>query len=147
MQVPLKKMKITQDNLCRICKNKPETLKHLFVECQTSSLIWLNLQKWIKNKTNHEIDFTPQTIILGYLMKNNLQIPINTIILVSKSYIFWCTIKNKNPNIFELQKRIKQTYIAELSLANLNFGLSQFTKTWHQISPIFQNIQIKLFYL
>ena len=133
-------MKITDDNLCNICSNSPEQLMHLFLHCPEISQLWLNLQILIKNKTHHQIVFTPQMIILGYQIKNNIHIPINTIILATKSYIFWCSRKKKKPNIFELQKRIKHTYMTELTISQLNFKHENFLRIWHQISPIFENI-------
>ena len=34
-------------NKCNACKNAPETLQHLFYECNIVTIIWKALQEWI----------------------------------------------------------------------------------------------------
>ena len=71
---------------------------------------------------------------MGYKINNNIQTAINTLILKTKSYIFWCSRKNKKPNIFELQIRAKQLYTAQQTLSYLNNKNDLFSKNWHQMS-------------
>ena len=85
---------------------------------------------WIKTKINSTITFEPSTIILGYLNNDNRSIPLNTIILITKSYIFWCSRKKNKPNIFSLQKRIQETYNNQNMVARLNNKYDQFQKSW-----------------
>ena len=132
----LHKMKITDNDICDTCNNNSQTLIHLFTECDSIKQLWIDLQQWIKNKTNINVEFTPIIIILGYMNDDNFKIPLNTIILVTKSYIFWCSKNKKVPTIFLLQNRIIEVYNTQYMLARLNNKDSQLTKQWKHFIPI-----------
>ncbi len=136
----LHKMHITPTPNCNLCELQPETLIHLFCKCTKITHLWKNLTDWIRNRTNHNIAFTSNTIILGYLLNDNIKIPINTIILVTKSYIFWCSRNKKKPNIQDLQLRIKELYNTHKTVAMLNSKQDRFDKNWNIFSQIFDNI-------
>ena len=89
-------MNIVDNDNCNICCQYSETLHHLFITCNPIKQLWRDLEKWIKTKINSTITFEPSTIILGYLNNDNRSIPLNTIILITKSYIFWCSRKKTN---------------------------------------------------
>ena len=61
------KIKISNTPLCRICNLETETLFHLFCKCQAVTNLWQDLNVWIQNKINQNIDLDSKTIILGYL--------------------------------------------------------------------------------
>ena len=81
---------------------------HLFWECPKSVEIWKNVSMWINNKLKININTTlnKETIILGYLLNNEFYYPFNTILITTKSYIFWCCRHSVPLNIFNLQSRI-----------------------------------------
>ena len=133
----LHKMKIKDDAICRLCNNQDETLIHVFTQCLKISPLWDNLSIWIRNKLNILINFTETDIILGYLHNNNFAFPLNTIILVTKSYIFWCCRNQVNPNSLELQKRICQCYIEQKQINDLKFTNEKFSKTWNVWKELF----------
>ena len=50
-KVLLHKMRKSENNLCRVCNNVPETLIHIFTECPSSTEIWVLLRNWIQKET------------------------------------------------------------------------------------------------
>ena len=89
----------------RICKCEPETFMHLFVNCSYVVNLCKSLELWIPSCTNKRIIHTQNTIILDCLYNNNYH-PINTIIAVTKSYIFTSAVHECIPNINVLKNRL-----------------------------------------
>ena len=89
-----------------------------------------NVTNWISANLNITIYLDKATMILGYLHKNNYQVPLNTILLTTKSFIFQCSRKNNEPDINTLIERINKTYIEQQKIAILNQSLNQFNKVW-----------------
>ena len=44
------------DNLCFYCGKNPETLKHLFIDCQKVNEFWRALRIWLQRHANLTID-------------------------------------------------------------------------------------------
>ena len=126
------KMKIKTTNKCRICQDNEETLCHIFTNCQQVIALWEDLSTWITHRVKVNIIFTPITIILGYMNTDNNQIPINSIILSAKSYIFWCVTNSKPPNITQLQNRIKTMILQQKGIYQKNIQQEKYIKSWHK---------------
>ena len=126
----LHKMSITDNKFCSFCKEHEETLMHLFYDCNYVLTLWNTLYDWIFNITDIRIIPDKKEIILGYLQIYPNPIPINTINLITKSYIFYCSKNNINLNIFHLQSRIKTTIETMEFLANKNNQLEKFNRIW-----------------
>ena len=137
----LKKMKIVDSDTCTFCKTSPQTIIHLFCDCPIIKTLWTDLSGWISSRSTFNVDFSPVVIVLGYLNKNNIQQVINIIILLTKSYIFWCFQQLKSPNILDLQKRIKDTYNTEKTLAVLHDKSDTFESHWLPFADLFLNIE------
>ena len=134
------KMSISETDRCNLCDSMSQTIIHIFAECVVSQTLWNNISAWILNKTNYNIIFDTKTIILGYLINNNISTSINTIILVTKSYIFWCSRRDIKPCIYQLQIRIKDTYETQKAIACLNNKEELFDQKWKYTLNILDNI-------
>ena len=73
-------------------------------------LLWETLFNWILNKTNIRITCNIIPLLLGYLEPYPNPIPVNTINMITKSYIVYCSRNNLKLNIYNLQTRIKSAY-------------------------------------
>ena len=86
-------LKITPQNVnknngkCLLCDNSPETLIHLFCLCPQVTILWKDIENWIHFRTNIKVKLSVPEILFGYL-KSDYFIPLNTIILETKNYIF-----------------------------------------------------------
>ena len=76
---------------------------HLFVHCSHVVHLWKSLEAWIYSSTRKRLIFSQENIILGYLYNDNNYYPINTIIAVTKSYIFSSAVHEAIPNISALK--------------------------------------------
>ena len=120
----LHKLKFTDSPVCNLCKQNPQTLTHIFFDCTNTTELLHNLKNLIKNKININIQLTKTDLILGYRMNYNYNIPLNSILRVSKSYIFWCSRHDKYLNIKQLQNWI------EKNISKLYQTHESFTKNW-----------------
>ena len=69
-------------------------------------------------------------IILGYLANSNFKDALNTILLLTKSYIFWSSRHElKSPNIDQMQSWIKSTYSQQEIISKINQKHEQFEKS------------------
>ena len=59
------------NNLCEYCQLLPETILHLFVECEKVKIFWNNLKIWLKNNANIDIILENKNILFAY-QDNNL---------------------------------------------------------------------------
>ena len=127
----LHKLKILNSPNCIYCKLHQETLLHLLYECEEVRSLWVWLSKWINEKLKIAITFNVKMIILGYMERDTNYIPLNSIILIAKSYIFWSS-RNKLPlDINQLQKRIKSVYSEQLFIYTKRGNEDKFLSSWN----------------
>ena len=104
------KMKISDSDYCRICNSNVETLIHLFVSCGPVKKLWHDLILCLCNSTSIQLNLRTKDIILGYLLKTAYFLPVNVIVLITKSYIFSCAISKSPLNLSHLKKKLKSLY-------------------------------------
>ena len=121
----LHKMSIETDNKCHFCNVSSETLIHLFYSCPKVKLLWQQVENWVKLKTSVPLKLTLPEILLGY-MKPEHFIPVNTIILCTKKYIFSSSRSGQILSISELKIKIKTVYEEQYFLAKLDLTKDYF---------------------
>ena len=95
---------------CNFCDEQPETIVHLFVECKIFKQFWFVLKAKIELVLQTNFNVNPSCIILGTLATNNLSIPLNTIYLTAKMYIFKTSRKNENLLLEGFYNYLKSVY-------------------------------------
>ena len=128
--------KIINDNQCSLCGDQPETIKHLFAECEKTVELWTALTQWIKNSINFNIELTNQLKIPGYIVCDRNFWVTNFILLVTRNYIFQCSKKGHQLNIVYLRKEIKTRYLEEENLSKINTTNENFNKNWENWKPV-----------
>ena len=123
-------MKISDNKLCGLCNNHKETIKHLFLDCTKSKLLWEAIRNWILESTGIIFSRTKIEILLGYTLKESLNLPINTILLATKYYIFQCSYQGVDLNILTLKHKLKYIYNEQLALARTQFKEPDFSRKW-----------------
>jgi len=132
----LYKMKINENNTCRLCKRDEESILHLFVECAKTSKLWHEIKYWVNATVNVQLNLTPIYILLGHINSDSMQIPINAILMTVKYYIFRCAVQNKELDIFVCQKQLKTMYREQKSLSLKMNQLPNFRKKWLKWEPM-----------
>ena len=84
----LYKLKISNNNLCVFCQCSPETIVHLFCECDEVNDLWSNIKQWIFMKTRITVNFSKSIKLLGFHEMDHNYWPLNLVILSTKKYIF-----------------------------------------------------------
>ena len=136
-QETLNKMGIAESPNCLICKNEVETIVHLFYHCPESRNLWHNLENKILYKTHFQVEFNCEDVILGYKHYNANSYAINTIIMITKSYIFSNSRKGYRTNLEDLLTKIVKVYEEQKLLALLEFTTNKFEKSWYQMKSLF----------
>ena len=102
-------MKISETNLCPLCHNEVETIKHAFLECISVTSFWLQIEKWFKIKTKKIVKLSTIDKIFGMQSSDNL---LDKIILNAKIIIFSNRKNGKNHTISDLKRKMfKQLHI------------------------------------
>lgn len=128
------KMGIRNDNLCSFCGIEPETLCHLFWDCQISNRFWANLKAMITVKCpNINIEWSKPDIMLG---KRELQIALNTIILLGKYHIYQNKMKHTLPHMPSFRNQLTLLIKAEKFNAKQTFKLDNYEKIWGPFSAL-----------
>ena len=104
----LYKLKLTDNNLCVFCHCSPETIIHLFCECNKVQDLWSNIKQWIFMKTGITINFSKSIKLLGFHEMDHKYWPLNLVILLTKKYIFSCARKELRLNIFNIKMGVME---------------------------------------
>ena len=87
------------------------------------------MENQIFNKAGFNVKFTPEDILLGYKYNNPNPIAINTIILITKNYLFTNSGKAIEINIADLMSRIKTVSEEQVLVAYLDSDGGKYEKT------------------
>ena len=109
-KVLLHKIKKSENNHRRLCKNVPETLIHIFIECPYSTEIWILLKNWIQNEAGSILNIDKKTLLLELKDRGSIPFSLNAIILITKKYLFQCLKDGRKPSFKALQLNIKRVY-------------------------------------
>ena len=126
----LNKVKIQDYNTCHLCSASPETVNHLFAECDKALELWANVKQWVTNRTSIYLELNDTTKILGYITYDEKFWAANFILMVTRFYIYWCSKKKLDLNIFYLLRKIKSLYNEHRFLSELNGFQDIFDKRW-----------------
>ena len=124
----LEKMNLKEDNTCSYCRRNPETLKHLFYECEVVKEFWTKLETLIKTKCpNLLISFTIKDIIFGNNYFNEIT---NTVLILARYFIF----KNRETNLIldvdVFKKYIMNRFKIDEYNAIKNMNIEKNMKLW-----------------
>ena len=80
----------------------------------------------------------PLDILLGYLMTDSNFLPINTLIMATKYYIFTCAVKEKTPSFNVLRLKLVNCYQEQLLLSCEKNKEKQFQRNWIVFKKMFE---------
>ena len=123
------KWDVSCSDKCSFCKNQVETINHLMWECQIIKNLWNALSRWLKYITKVIVKFDNELIICNNAQGTNKQ-ALNTIILCTKFYIYYCKCDNKLPTVMGSVTAISEYRKLELITAKRTNNLNKFNKKW-----------------
>ena len=101
----LNKCKLCESELCSFCGETRETVLHIFCECNVVKNIWLLISNRFQERCGLTVSLSICDIILGI---NDIgKLFLNTIMLLTKYYIFSCKYKKVYPSFSEIISVLK----------------------------------------
>ena len=126
----LSKWGTVPSDMCNLCQMGIQTNQHLFFECPYSKKIWSFIERKL------QVQWTR-----GEIICNNVASPAghiyNLVALITKQYIFRKKCLDVRPNINELIKEIRFTYIIELYMAKVECKVKKCEGKWNSIAHAF----------
>ena len=126
------KLKYTNNNICVFCKEHPETIMHLFVECHVVKNFWGEVKRNVSLHLGLELTLTAQDIILGVF--STAATTTNIIYLTVKVYIFQTARSNGVLMLHSFCKFIRKIFIEQEFASKLEFSYDKFSKVWGKIN-------------
>ena len=137
----LNKIGIKDHNKCSFCKTHPETLRHLFWDCDIVTTFWHDLQNWLMGECAHivNLNLTIKDVILGVQNKQRADEILNFILLRAKSFIYSTKCSNSSPQIHAFKKYLLSHYNTEKYSAFSNCLWDKFNKRWMLYKVLFNH--------
>ena len=118
-----------QDQFCTFCKKVPENYVHLFFSCEIIRKIWSALSKWLRYFCYIDLEIDESQLLLN-LYKDSFKNMTNTIILITKQYIYRCKCYKSKPIFQELIAEITHYKKIEKYIAVKKNKVNNFKKKW-----------------
>ena len=99
----LQKVGLSDRSLCLRCNNVSESILHSFCHCDQVKRFGETTEKYLVEKINFKIKFIDFIIIYGYPLHDQNNIPINTLIIVTRKHIFESSRSGSTLNISALK--------------------------------------------
>ena len=106
-------------------------------------LFWEAIEKYVVEKINFKIKFTDFIIMCDYPLHDQNNIPINTLIIVTKKYIFETSKSGSRLNISALKYKLCQIYTDECLLSKIGKWKKNLSKPGFDGFQYFQNKHFK----
>ena len=132
----LYKIKKQENSLCSICKHFPETILHLFTECDKVKQFWSSLELVVKMKLNLCLKTDPPSIIFGNINPRKSDHFSNIIYLTAKMYIFKNSRSNVKIIVDDFIKYLGRIYTEYECVAKLESKHTTFLKVWSGIRTL-----------
>ena len=82
----LRKINKIGNNICEYCNLQPETIYHLYIECEIVRRFWNELRIWLSNNSTVIIEFGEKQILFACQDKRNTLR--NYLCIIAKYYIY-----------------------------------------------------------
>lgn len=128
----LKRCNIADDDNCILCHNSTETITHLFVDCPVVIPLWENIKNWLGTCIEQ---FDNENIVFGKPSDKLTSL----ILLLSKYYIFQCTLREEMPNILALKRIVRSEFhIEQLIAKKTTKTQEEFVKKWGELRVLLE---------
>jgi hypothetical protein len=120
------KIKRSESPNCSFCNKMPETIIHIFCECDAVITLWLEIENILRSGIDSNLKLTNYEKIFGISNSSF----VTYITLCTKYYIYRCKFQDKKPNILGLKGFIKLQRETEYHIAKKKDKLSLHYKKW-----------------
>ena len=113
----------TDDNLCEYCHEQPETIFHLFVQCEETKQFWSLLNNW----SDINMDLQDSSILFSYQDDNSLR---NYLYVLAKYYIYANKFSGNGLSLQCFKTILKRKFKVEKYIAYVSCSFTRFMKKW-----------------
>ncbi|MCG7892737.1 MAG: reverse transcriptase domain-containing protein, partial [Candidatus Thiodiazotropha endolucinida] len=132
----LHRIRKIDENQCSYCSNQPETIIHLFTECEKVARFWQQLKFWLMLHMNLNLDTDSKPTIFSYQNKNEL---LSYISVLAKQYIYKNKFVNNDLNLDIFIQMLKKKFQNEKYIAFINSNMGKFFAKWRPMYNYFSN--------
>ena len=100
--IHLKRWGMIESDNCTFCNKESETYSHLFIFCEKTKQLWLDLEQWFNSLSSERICFGTDTVIANRLMERPSHL-FNFLCLLLKQYIYKKRCLNQNVSFREFK--------------------------------------------
>ena len=134
----LHRINLIDNNTCSLCMEYPETIKHLFFECEKVKQFWNLFKEWLNDVTNIEVDINNEKmLILSWHKKNSL---LNYLLVVAKYYIYKTKFVQESISILGFKAILKKKFEEEKYIAKINDKYAKFIGKWSSLYTVLNNM-------
>ena len=114
---------------CYFCKSEEESVIHLLLNCSIIKKFWNKLVKWLDYFCNIQLQLEPITILFN-MYRDSFPLLVNTIILITKQYIYATKCKASKLDFKILISKINHYRALEYNAAKNRNKITEFTRKW-----------------
>ena len=115
---------------CYFCKNDPETLPHLFGDCNIVSPLWKKLSDFINRCSEQTFQFSVFNYLFGINFGSKHEKCINGLFLCFKFYMYICKFQQSNPDLKAFLSFVNLKKNVEYKIAEKSNTLPLHFKKW-----------------
>ena len=129
----LYKWGISQSPLCTFCNDQPESIFHLFCDCQVTRTLWSQISEYLKNEFKiRTVSLAPENIVLNSIVVPRKSVG-NFVCLVTKQYIYAQRCQKNPLSFLQLKSKLKLIQSMEKYIAIKNGKWSVHIKKWRPL--------------
>ena len=117
------------DGNCALCKKELESVIHLMWECPDVQKLWKALTRWFDRYCYIKLDLDCKKVIFN-MYKDEFADLVNTVILITKYYVYAQRCKGNKLNFTELVKAITRYKSTELAVAHKIGKTKKYVNKW-----------------
>ena len=129
-QLQLHGFELVDDNLCKFCRKEPETLMHLFCDCEIVVSFWNNVSKFLPSRLRTDIVLRKQHMLFGFDHKSIFFFFGNQLLLCARFLIYRCKYSKSKPDMLQYINSINLVKQLEYIIAKQNNKLCVHFKKW-----------------
>ena len=136
----LKKMGISERDMCTFCENEKDSVQHYLWYCTFSQCFWTQLENVLKDKCEQcqRVKFNIELVLFGNDDVTKTDDQFDHIILLAKYFLYKNKIKKTKPEIKNFLHELKIQYETEKYMYSLEMKYTEFCRQWYPYEKLLE---------
>ena len=131
------KISKVDDNLCEYCKQYPESIYHLFVQCEKVKQFWNQLKDWLSVNSNIHVELNDRNILFSHQDANQLK---TYLFVIAKYYVYSNKFSGKELIFDNFLSLLERKFNNEKYIACINGNTAKFFSKWYPLYQYFNRV-------